>query len=198
MLRSAAFGALVFGAGGLVAGWLWNVTDVPLFVFIPWALGWLLVTRGPFGWPVAWKAGLVGGTSFTVAFLVALFLAITDGSPLPLAGWMAAGIAGAVAGGLTALVVDRGSAAVFAIAAGLGMVVGTVVGGLVPSVAPTAANSPGQVQALAFAIQQGVVSAFAGVGIGIAVSRAVSAKAGIAASGGSATPNDTDAAARGM
>lgn len=168
MARSALVGAAAFGITGLFAAYVWTLFEFPLVLAIQWMLGWGIVAL--INHPrKAGLAAVVGGLTYTGAFFVGMFLAITDGSPLPITGWLAVTLAAAIAGAATGAVLDgyRG-ATVMAGASASGMLVGTIIAGFFMQLAPDAVNVEGTTQYLYVALTQGVVGAFAGAAIGAA------------------------------
>lgn len=111
MRRSAIVGSAVFGIGSFIAGYVWTTFEFPFVVLVPWFAGWVAVAWPLYGRTRALVAGAVGGVTYTVAWLFLLALALTDGSPLPLAGWLVAPAGAAVAGALTGAVLERGEGA---------------------------------------------------------------------------------------
>ncbi len=169
-LANAAIGAVVFGLAGAAAGALWIGLEFPFAVVLPAALGWLAVSWGPFGRRRALWAALVGGASFTVAFVLSLFAAIADGSPVDLPAWAAAVFSAAVAGALTGAVLDRARGAGWmALFSAAGMALGTVATLAARAIAPTGVDVPGVAQTAYFSAVQGVVGAITGAAIGYGV-----------------------------
>lgn len=168
MARSGLIGAAAFGLSGLLAAYVWTLYEFPFVVALQWALGWGVVAL--LHYPRrAGIAAVVGGVAYTAAFLVAMFLAITDGSPVPITGWLAVTIAAVLAGAATGAVLDRyRGALVLAGASALGMLLGTIIAGIFVQAAPVAVDSEGTVQYLYFALAQGIVGAFTGATIGAA------------------------------
>jgi len=167
MLKNSLLGLVVFGLSAAVAGYLWVAFEFPFALLIPAAVGWYAVVRTDFGGRKALWAALVGGVTFTVAFLVAAFLALTDGSPIALAAWMSATLAAGVAGAATGWLLDRarGSLAVAAFSA-IGMLAATVVAGAMRTIAPGAVDVAGPAQSAYFALVLGLVGAFVGAAVG--------------------------------
>jgi len=120
MIRNSLIGMAVFGLLAGAAGYIWTAFEFPFAILIPAAAGWYAVVRTDFGNRTALWAALAGGVTFTGAFLVAAFFALTDGSPIALSAWMGAILAAAVAGAATGWLLDgvRGSLAVAAFSGG--------------------------------------------------------------------------------
>ncbi len=96
-------------------------------------------------------------------------LAIIDGSPSPITGWLAVTLAAAQAGAACGAVLDRHwGAPVLAGASALGMQLGTIAAGIFMQAAPVAIDSEGTVQHLYFALAQGIVGASTGASVGAA------------------------------
>ena len=152
-------------------GYVWTAFEFPFVIVVPAALGWFAVTRTDFDTRAARWAALVGGLSFTVAFLVAVFFALTDGSPIALTAWMSATLAAAAAGAAAGWVLDRGHGAL-AIAAfsAAGMLVATAAAGVLRVVAPSAVDAAGPAQAAYFALVIGIVGGFVGAAAGAGAS----------------------------
>jgi len=169
MALSALVGVAAFGLTGLVTAYIWTLFEFPLVLAIQWTLGWGIVALPLFGPKKAGLAAIVGGVSYTAAFFVGMFLAITDGSPLPITGWLAVTIAAGIAGAATGAVLDgyRG-ALVLAGASAAGMLLGTIIAGTFMQGAPEAVNVEGSTQYLYFALAQGIVGATTGAAIGAA------------------------------
>ncbi len=171
MLRNTLTGAAVFGVLGASAAYIWTAFEFPFAIVVPAFVGWYAVIRGDFGSRKALVGGLVGGVSFTVVFMLALFFALTDGSPVVLTAWMSAVLAAAVAGALTGWVLGgvRPALTVGGFSA-VGMLVAVAAAGLLRTVAPSAVDVEGAVQYGYFALSMGVVSTILGAASGAAVS----------------------------
>lgn len=171
MLRNAARGALVFGIVSAVAGFLWTAFEFPFAILLPAFLGWYAVARPDFGPRKALLAGVVGGLTFTALFILGLFLAISDGAPVAITGWLAAVLAALVAGSLTGTVLggSRASLPVAAFSA-MGMLLATVVAGFMRDLAPDSTQVPGLAQSAYFAAAQGLIGVFVGASVGAGVS----------------------------
>lgn len=181
MVRNTLIGAAVFGVLGAAAAWIWTTLEFPFAIVVPAMVGWFAVTRGAYGNRKALIAGLVGGLGFTAVFIVAMFFALTDGSPVQLTGWMAAVLAAAAAGALTGWVLGGGSGSlVVASFSAAGMLMAVVAAGLLKAAAPSAVNVAGTVQAAYFTLSMGVVATIVGAASGAAVAR-ISHKAPAAA-----------------
>lgn len=171
MTRNAIVGALVFGAVGALSGYLWTAFEFPFAILLVAAVGWYAVVRPEYGSRKAWQAAAVGGVTFTTAFLVGVFFALTDGSPLALAAWMTSGLAAGAAGAFAGAVLDKGyGAAVMALYSAGGMLAGVVLAGILRAFAPGAVDVEGPVQAAYFALAIGIVAAASGAAIGAGVS----------------------------
>ncbi len=170
MLRNTLIGAAVFGVTGTAAAYIWTAFEFPFVIAVPAFLGWYAVIRGDFGNRKALVGGLVGGLTFGV-LMVALFLALTDGSPIALTGWMSAVLAATVAGALTGAVLG-GTRPALSVAgfSAAGMLVAVVAAGLLRLVAPSAIDVEGIAQYTYFALSLGVVSTIVGAASGAAVS----------------------------
>lgn len=171
MLRATMIGALVFGVVAAVAGYLWTAFEFPFAILLPAFVGWYAVTRMHYDNRKALLTGAVGGVSFTALFLLGVFFALTDGSPLALSAWLAAALAAAAAGALTGSVLGgaKGAAALGVFSAA-GMLTATLFAGLMRSVAPGAVDVEGITQYLYFALTIGLIGAFVGGFIGAGVS----------------------------
>jgi len=171
MLKNSLIGLAVFGIFSAAAGYIWSAFEFPFAILIPAAVGWYAVVRPDFGNRTALWSALVGGVSFTVAFMVATFFALTDGSPLALTAWMSAALAAAVAGAATGWVLDRihGSMAVAAFSAA-GMLAATVVAGLMRTIAPASVDVAGATQTMYFALVLGLVGGIVGAAVGAGTS----------------------------
>jgi len=164
-------GMATFGLLAVAAGYVWTAFEFPFAIIVPAAVGWYVVVRSDFGNSTALWAALIGGVSFTVAFMFALFLALTDGSPVALTAWMSAVLAAAVAGATTGWLLDgsRGSLTVAGFSA-LGMLAATVVMGFLRSVAPVSVDVAGPTQYAYFALAIGMVGALVGAAVGAGAS----------------------------
>jgi hypothetical protein len=170
MGRSAVTGALVFGVGSFAAGYVWTALEFPFAVVAPWIAGWIVVVWPLYGWRRALLAGVVGGASYTIAWLFFLALAIGDGSPVPLAGWLAPPLGAAVAGALTGALLARGEGArVVAMSSAIGALAGSAGLELLRGLAPPGTDVPGVAQSMWFATAQGLSGAAVGAAIGAAV-----------------------------
>lgn len=170
MLRNATIGALVFGLSAAIAGWVWTAFEFPFVILVPAFLGWHAVVRPEFGNRKAFKVAAVGGVTFTAVFLVGMSLAMGDGSPITVTGWLVAVIAAVVAGALTGAMLDgvRGALPVASLSAA-GMSAATVVVGLLRDLTPAAAQVPGAQQYAYFALGQGISGLLVGAAVGIGV-----------------------------
>lgn len=172
MLRTTFIGAAVFGASAAVAGYLWTAFEFPFVIVVPAALGWYAVVRYGFSASRAPMAALTGGVTFTVALLVAMFFALTDGSPLPLGPAAAAILAAAFAGVISGWVLDgRRGSLVMAAASALGMAAASALLGAVRALTPAVAQSPGPAQYGYAAVAMGLVGLVVGAAIGAGVHR---------------------------
>jgi len=171
MLRNSLIGLVVFGLLAGAAGYIWIAFEFPFAILVPAAAGWYAVVRSDFGNRKALWAALLGGASFTAAFIVAAFFALTDGSPIALTAWMSATLAAGVAGAVTGWLLDgaRGSLAV-ALFSAVGMLAATVVAGFMRTVAPGAVDVEGPAQIAYFAVVLGLVGAFVGAAVGAGTS----------------------------
>lgn len=170
MLRQALLGSLVFGALAALAGLVWTAFEFPFAIVLPAAVGWYAVVRPHFGARRALFAGAVGGVTFTAVLMFGMFLAITDGAPVAITGWLAAMLAAVVAGALTGEVIGgvRASLPVAAFSA-IGMLLATFAAAVFRDIAPDAAQTEGLVQYGYFAVSQGVIGAFVGAAAGAGV-----------------------------
>lgn len=170
MLRNALRGALAFGLSAGLAGYIWTAFEFPFAVLLPAAIGWYVIVRHDFGAGKAWAAAGAGGVTFTGVLIVGMFLAISDGSPVAITGWLASVLAAVVAGAITGFVIAgwRASGPLAAFAA-VGMGVAVMVGVVLRELQPVAAQSPGMVQALTFAIAMGLIGAVVGASVGAGV-----------------------------
>lgn len=171
MLRNTLVGALVFGVTGAAAAYNWTAFEFPFAIVVPAFVGWYAVIRSDFGNRKALVGGLVGGIAFTAVFMLALFFALTDGSPIALTAWVSAVFAAAVAGALTGWILGgmRPALTVAGFSA-TGMLAAVVVAGLLRMVAPSSVDIEGTAQFAYFALTMGVVSTIVGAASGAAVS----------------------------
>ncbi len=170
MLRNTLIGAAVFGVLGAAAAYIWTAFEFPFAILIPAFVGWYAVTRGEFGSRKAWISGLVGGISFTAVFMVALFMALTEGSGIALTAWMSAVLAASVAGALTGWVLGgMRSALTVAVFSAVGMLIAVMVAGALRAVAPAAIDVEGVAQFTYFALTMGLVSTIVGAAAGASV-----------------------------
>jgi len=171
MLRTTMVGALVFGVVAALAGYVWTAFEFPFAILLPAFVGWYAVTRLHYDNRKALITGLVGGVSFTALFMLGVFFALTDGSPLALSAWLAATIAAAVAGALTGAVLGGAKGALtLAVFSAAGMLVATLSAGLMRMVAPASVDTAGLIQSLYFATSMGLIGVFVGGFIGAGVS----------------------------
>lgn len=171
MLKNSLIGAAVFGLASAAAGYVWVAFEFPFAIVFPAAIGWYAVTVADFGHRKALWTALVGGIAFTGAFMVALFLALTDGSPFALTAWMSAVLAAAVAGAATGWLLDRSHGSLsMALFSAVGMLAATMVVGIMRSVAPAATDVAGPIQSAYFALAQGMVGVFVGAALGAGTS----------------------------
>lgn len=170
MLRNTLLGAAAFGLSAAVAGYVWTAFEFPFAIIVPAILGWYVVARMHFGHRTAMWAALLGGATFTAAFMVALFFALTDGSPVAPAPWMIATLSAVMAGAVTGALLGgwRGSRVIAAFAGG-GMLLATVAAGVLRAVAPDAVDVAGQTQYLYFAGVIGLIGAIVGAATGAGV-----------------------------
>ena len=167
MKRNALVGLAVFGLLSALAGYIWTAFEFPFAIGVPAIVGWYAVTRSDFGHRTALWAGLVGGVTFTAVFIIAVFFALTDGSPLALPAWAAAVAAAAAAGALTGLLLDRGRGAIaMAGFSAVGMLVAIGIAALLRTVAPASVDVAGATQAIYFALTIGLVGAAMGAANG--------------------------------
>lgn len=171
MLRNSLTGLAVFGVLAAAAGYVWTAFEFPFAIVVPAVVGWYVVVRPDFGHRKALWAALVGGISFTVAFMFALFLALTDGSPVALSAWASAVLAAAIAGAATGWLLDGGRGSITEAGfSALGMLAATVAMGFMRSVAPAAVDVAGPSQYAYFALSIGLVGALMGAAIGAGTS----------------------------
>jgi hypothetical protein len=172
MVRTILIGATVFGVSAAAAGYVWTAFEFPFVIVVPAVLGWYAVVRYRLGPTRAPMAALAGGVTFTAALLVAMFLALTDGSPLPLGPAAAAVLAAAVAGAISGWVLARGRGSlVLAAASAIGMAAASAVTGVVRAFAPAATQSPGPAQYAYVALSVGLIGLIVGAAIGAGVDR---------------------------
>ncbi len=172
MKRTMLIGGLAFGVSAAIAGYVWVAFEFPFAILLPAFVGWYSVVRGSFGMRKAVAAASVGGVTFTGLFLVAMFLALTDGSPLALAAWMAAVLAAGAAGALAGAVLDRAHGArVMSVASAAGMLVATVAAGALRLMAPAAVDTAGAAQNVYVLALLGLVGTIVGAAIGAGVKR---------------------------
>ncbi len=171
MLKNSLVGAAVFGLASAAAGYVWVAYEFPFAIVFPAAIGWYAVTVADFGQSKALWTALLGGVTFTGAFMVAIFLALTDGSPLALTAWMSAVLAAAAAGAVTGWLLDRSHGSLtMALFSAVGMLAATVVMGLMRSFTPAGADVAGPIQSAYFALAQGMVGVFVGAALGAGTS----------------------------
>jgi len=171
MLRNSLVGLAVFGVLSATAGYVWTAFEFPFAILVPAAVGWYAVVRSDFGDRKAVWAALVGGVSFTAAFLVAVFFALTDGSPIALTAWMSATLAAAVAGAATGWLLDGGRGAITVAGfSAAGMLVATVIAGVMRTVAPAGVDVAGPTQFAYFALVLGLVGGVVGAAVGAGTS----------------------------
>ena len=171
MLKNSLIGAAVFGLASAAAGYVWVAFEFPFAIVFPAAIGWYAVTIADFGHRKALWAALLGGIAFTGAFMSAIFLALTDGSPFALTAWMSAVLAAAVAGAVTGWLLDRSHGSLsMALFSAAGMLAATVAMGLMRSFAPAATDVAGPIQSAYFALAQGLVGVFVGAALGAGTS----------------------------
>ncbi|MHB9003048.1 MAG: hypothetical protein ACYC6C_03160 [Coriobacteriia bacterium] len=170
LLRNTLIGAAAFGLAAAAAGYIWTAFEFPFVIIVPAVLGWYLVARMHYVQRTALWAALLGGATFTAAFMVAVFFALTDGSPVAPTPWMAATFAAIAAGAVTGALLGgwRGSR-VIALFAGVGMLLATAMTGVLRAVAPESVDVAGQTQYLYFASVLGVVGAIVGAAAGAGV-----------------------------
>lgn len=170
MLRNAMRGAVAFGVSGLISAYAWTVFEFPFAIIVPAFIGWYVVIRSQYDTRKALLGGAVGGVAFTGVLLVAMFLALTDGSPLALTSGMSAILAAAVAGALTGWVLG-GAKPALAVAgfSAAGMLLAVVIAGGLRTVAPAAVDIEGAAQYAYFALSMGAVSTIVGAAVGAAV-----------------------------
>lgn len=173
MARIVAITAAVTGLASALAGFVWVGLEFPFAILLPAVLGLLAATLLEGYDPRrAWLASVLGGIGFTVAFLVAVFLALTDGSPLALPAWAGALLAAAVAGAVTGGILEgrRGIVNMSALSAA-GMVAGIVIVGLMRYLAPGSVDTAGPAQTLYFTVAIGLVGTVMGAAMGLGVER---------------------------
>jgi hypothetical protein len=170
MLRNSSIGLVTFGLLAAIAGYAWTAYEFPFAILLPAVVGFYAVVRSGFGNRTALWAALVGGVTFAAAFIVALFFALTDGSPFALTAWMSATLAAAAAGATTGWLLDRthGSITLAAYSAA-GMLVATLLAGLIRSLAPGSVDAEGPTQFAYVALMLGVVGGVLGVALGAGV-----------------------------
>lgn len=170
MMRRSLLGALAFGVSAAASGYLWTAFEFPFALVLAGIVGWAAVSWQPYGPRKAALAAAVGGVSFTAAFLVGIFFAISDGSPFALPSWLGAALAAAVAGALTGAVLEgRKGALALAGFSAAGMFVGEVLAGALRAVAPASVDVAGPVQYAYFALAIGIVGMATGALIGAGV-----------------------------
>jgi hypothetical protein len=177
MTRNGLLGALAFGVQAAIAGYIWTAYEFPFAILLPAAIGWFVVSQPHYGSRKALWAALVGGVTFLAAFLVAVFFALTDGSPIALSAWLSAVLAAAAAGAATGWVLgrSRGALAIAGFSA-VSMLVATAAVGLMRAVAPATVDVAGPTQFAYFALTIGLVGAIVGAGVGAGVAWLASRK----------------------
>lgn len=180
IISNALVGSMAFGVPALIAGYVWIALEFPFAIVAPAAIGWYVVSRRAYGGRTAAWAALFGGVTFTLTFIVAVFLALTDGSPFAPTAWLsatlAAGAAGAVTGWLLGRV--RGALAI-ALFSAAGMFAAAMLAGLMRSVAPSSVDVEGFAQTAYFSIVQGLIGAIVGAAVGGGVAWLKSRDSGI-------------------
>lgn len=170
MTRIMLLGGAVFGLSAALAGYIWTTFEFPWVIVIPAVLGWYVVIRDRFDSSMALKVGSVGGVLFTIVFMTAMFLAITDGSPVALPAWFGPIAAGAVAGAVVGAMLGRArGAGIGALYSAVGMGAAIAIMALVRDLAPAATQQPGAAQALWVAGMLLLVGALTGAAAGAAV-----------------------------
>lgn len=178
MIKSAVLGGLAFGITAAIAGYVWTAFEFPFVIVVPAVVGWFVVVRARHELRTALTAALVGGIAFTALFIGGLFLAITDGSPVPMVGWLAAVLAAAVAGAITGWVIGRArGAGVIAAFTAAGMLAAVVAAALLQGVAPEAVQVADPAQYAYVALQMGVIGALVGAAAGAGVAYVDSSRA---------------------
>lgn len=171
-MRAPLTGAVVTGLSAALAGYVWVGFEFPFAIVLPAFAGLLAVL-----WPLYDRgrvllAAALGGIAFTGAFLVAVFLALTDGSPFALPAWAGAIAAAAVAGVVTgALLEGRRGALVMAAYSSLGMLLAVGVAAVMRTVAPAGVDVEGVTQTAYFALLIGLVGLVMGAFIGAGADR---------------------------
>lgn len=167
MTRNALLGMAVFGLASALAGYVWVAYEFPFAILLPAAIGWFAVVRPEYGTRTAFWAALVGGVAFTTVFILAMFLALTDGSPVSLPGWLGAVLAASVAGALVGTLLDRGRGAVaMAGFSAIGMLVAIAISMLTRSMAPVSVDIEGMAQSAYVALTLGLMGASVGAASG--------------------------------
>jgi len=191
-IKRAGIGFGVFGGLGLVAGYLWTAFEFPFVIMVPAAVGWYVLATPVWGSRKGVWAAILGGFTFTTAFLTAMFFALSDAVGLPFGAGTAAVLAALIAGAATGRVLaDWRAAGVLGGFSAGGMVVAVVVSGLLRAVAPGVVDTPGVAQAAYFSVQIGIVSGVVGAAIGLGVGRLVPAVEAEAEAGAHSTPLDS-------
>jgi hypothetical protein len=164
-------GVLAFGVVAAIAGYVWTAFEFPFAILLPAFVGWYAVTRLHYDNRKSLITGLVGGVSFTALFMLGVFFALTDGSPIALTAWASAALAAAAAGALTGAVLGKSKGALtLAVFSAAGMLVATIAAGLMRTVAPASVDVAGLAQSLYFAATMGIIGALVGGFIGAGVS----------------------------
>lgn len=172
MTRNALLGALAFGLTAAAAGYVWVAFEFPFAIVVPAIVGWAAVTLRYRDLRSTLIAATVGGIAFTALFIGGLFLAIADGSPVQVAGWLVAVIAAAAAGGVVGAVLGgMQGARVLAIHSGIGMAAAVIVAGVLREIGPAAADMPGAAQSAYAAVSLGLIAALVGAAAGAGVAR---------------------------
>lgn len=168
MTRNILVGAAATGVSAFAAGYAWVAFEFPFAILLPAVVGLLAVTLPLFAARRAVLASIIGGLAFLAAFMIALFLALTDGSPLAilpsLGSLLAAAVAGAIAGAIL-----RGRAGALALGAfsAAGMLVGVAIVLFMRTVAPGSIDAPGAAQNLYFATTIGLLGVALGAFVGL-------------------------------
>lgn len=176
MIRNILLGAIAFGLPAALAGYVWSAFEFPFALLLPGVVGWLVLAWSH-GTSKAAIAALVGGIAFTAAFMVGMFFAITDGSPLAVPAWLAAAAAAAAAGAIVGALLGGRSAAVrLALFSALGMFVGEVLAWAAQYAVPGSVDTPGTAQLVYMSVTVGVVGVAVGAFVGYAMAAIEPAK----------------------
>lgn len=172
MLRTVSIGATATGLAAAVAGYVWVAFEFPFAIVLPAVVGVFVVAAPLYSRGRSVVAALVGGAAFTAAFLMALFMAVTDGSPFALPAWLGAVAAAGIAGAVTGSLLEGFRRSVpLVISSALGMVFAVALAALIRAIAPGAVDTAGAAQNLYVTAVLGLIGVIMGASLGTGVAR---------------------------